>query len=431
MSFLILLVIFLSSFIQTEYVLYKYDGTELTEQEHRQAYQILLEQQWPTAPAFNPNYNPKLDEEVEITKRLKAEVPTVYAQWIPIIAYELLANEGLKTIVTQESVSKDIYKNIVDDELILKCGQEINLIPFFISLHKKCNDYLSSVLQNSPLNYKNNELIPYYYQIILEKTGLENRIATISHRKDLMPTAHEYQNIIVKILMLEQKCKLQPDLFLLYRSGAFLPSRDFSVQQLKNLKNDLLSLNVGKIPKIRSEHLYNISYGASFFGAIGLDSSASPAYYFFNDLERMYGYVLPIKKSSVLNGEQFFGVSPLTTFISSFFCRGELFHSRAFTLLTDEMTVRQDIEDAFWQWMAGNEDWIEAKQEDWNCIKGDKTWYQYFTEDHLVSQFVFKLNSACQVVKQAALRRQSIVKNAIPLNDATKKLIDNAREMYT
>lgn len=425
MSFLILLALFIGSFIQSEYVLYKYDGTELTEQEHRQAYQILLEQQWPTAPAFNSNYNPKLDEEVEIAKRLKAEVPTVYARWIPTMAYELLANEGLKTIVTQESVSKNIYKNIVDDELILKCGREINLIPFFISLHKKCNDYLSSVLKNSPLNCKGKEFISYCYKIILENIDLEKRIATISHRKDLMPAAHEYQNIIVKILMLEQKCKLQPDLFLLYRAGAFLVERDFSLQQLKDYKNDSYDLPI----KIRPEHLYNISYGASFFGGIGLDSSASPAYYFFATPQR-YGYILPIKKSSVLNGEQFFAVPPLTIFISSFFSRGELFHPRAFTLLTDELTVSQDIEDAFWKWMAGGEDWIEVKQEDWSCIKGDKTWYQYFTQDLLQSQYVVMLNSGKEVVKQAGLRRQYIVQNAIPLNDATKILIYKAQKIY-
>ena len=145
----------------------------------------------------------------------------------------------------------------------------------------------------------------------------------------------------------------------------------------------------------------------------------------------MYGYVLPIKKSSVLNGEQFFGVPPLTIFISSFFSRGEFFHPRAFTLLTDEIVVRQDIEDAFWKWMAGNEDWIEVQQEDWSCIKGDKTWYQYFTQDLLQSQYVVMLNSGKEVVKQAGLRRQYIVQNAIPLNDTTKKLIDNAQKMYT
>jgi hypothetical protein len=399
MFLFIQLIILFCSFIRAEYVLYKYDGTELTEQEHRKAYQILLEQQWPTAPAFNSNYNPEIDEETEIAKRLKREVPTVYARWIPKIVYE--------RVLTKKMTDKTYEAMQVYDSQIIESGKDINTLPHFIALHKKANQLLQIALNAVSLDYENSDLIKYYYKIMTAEKMFDTTGKAFTDNVD---------SLSLKILLLEEQFKTKPNIFLVFRAGPFLPERDFSPSMLQNFANDLSATNVNELRKIRRDHLHNISYGLSFFGALRncQGASCSHYYYYFGDEDKTYGYALPLKKTDILNDTQFFGIPPLTTLIGSFFCCGELFHARAYTLLTDDLQARQEIESSF-KIMYGSR---------------FKPWYDYWTQDSIVSRLVFKVNSPEEVIKQAALRSRYIVQNAIPLNDATKELIDDARSIY-
>jgi hypothetical protein len=419
MSKLFQLVIFLCSFVQAEYVLYKYDGTELTEQEHRKAYQILLEQQWPTAPAFNKKYNPEIDEEVEIAKRLKAEVPTVYARWIPNIVYEFIVDRNINWAwFAEEKFENVIYfsqlnsnRLLVDDSHIVEFGKDINTLAHFVAIHKKANKFLQIALNEVALNHEDGDLTGHYYKIMTGKS-IDN--------KDIF---NETDYLVFKILLLEEHFKFEPNTFLLFRASPDLPERDFSLSRLQRLKEGLFAAHINKPHKIRLDHLHNISYGITFFAGRRNAEGRCPYCHYIDYPKNQYGYVLPLKKSHVLSGAQLFGIPPLMTLISSFFCEPtcNLFHPRAFTLITDELKARSDVQDGLSELM---------RQQDAGTIDKNDTWHNYWMRNDVLSRLLFQLDSSEEVVKQAALRNRYIVENAIPLNDATKVLIESARAVY-
>jgi hypothetical protein len=347
----------------------KDNGKSLTEEEHKAAYQAELNNQFPSAPLYNKNYDPTKNETVEIQKDLDQKAPGVKASWIPTAWYEWFYIKNRDNRFVDDKLLNDqdwLMHSYLNDFETEQSFSTANQNEKLVAEHKCFNEVISGYVEKQQPQ-KENET---------EKNYLK-RIYLTDKTDEIVSNACNWE--------INNK---ETFLYPMYRGGGGgLPEfRDDQVSQVaSNNKNAL------------SEALKNTSasYGNSLYAGFYCERLGCTRKYIDRSQE---GYILPINKTNHDHWKRLFFLSPLSI-LGGMYGVGQLFHNRS---------------KLFW-----DEEWNNG----WRLVSGIRR------IDKKVPEYLIH-HCDEQTAKEKILERQRyIIKNAIPLTSDTATTLEHARKI--
>lgn len=292
MKELCLAIIFLSPPLQAETIFHKPDASEISPEEHKILYKLVLKNQFPACMLFGSYVT---DELKAMNSAIKNELPEsgIQASFMPTTLYDLFViyfayKTGREN--TTYNINPDNFKSTVKNKTTM-------------SFHRTINNYIITSLKERSLPIPKSTRDSLF---ILDSMDELFRYLGSSAEKGDRRNGRAMIKRAIEIDHMAYHAHKYP----LYRAA-----------EIVDVANDINS---------RGSRWYSLSFGSSLLGGYFNDHSACTFRIIMDNFDDLVAYVLYLDKKSYVDGalKNMFFIPPLIALID-LYGEGEFFHTRA------------------------------------------------------------------------------------------------------